>query len=443
MAARLKHRIDTALGRLLPEQRLFLRTDNATRFLRISPLAQLFTGAAAIAIAGTAMVSTTVLLMDSVSTGNLRDKTQREQISYETRLNAMAQERDRSIKQAEEAHERFKLALVEVSGMQSALLASEERSAELAKGMDAMQQTLRRIMAERDTARTEARALAARLESSDTVMAGHGGEAQDALRFLSDALEDTAQERTLARADAAAAYKLADALAYRNELARERNERIFTQLEEAMTISVEPLEKMFAKAGLNPDSLLKSVRQGYSGIGGPLTPLSYSTKGTEPHPDEVRGSALLARLDELNLYRIAAESAPFASPLRTSYRMSSPFGYRNHPIIGGSRMHAGVDMAGAHGSPIYATADGVVVRAGWVSGYGRMVDIRHDYGITTRYAHMSKLRVSKGERVSRGQQIGDMGNTGRSTGTHLHYEVRVNDKPVNPMTYIKAAKDVF
>ncbi|MEN8891404.1 MAG: M23 family metallopeptidase, partial [Planktotalea arctica] len=97
----------------------------------------------------------------------------------------------------------------------------------------------------------------------------------------------------------------------------------------------------------------------------------------------------------------------------------------------------------SHGTPIYATADGVVTHAGWQSGYGKLVKIQHQFGIETRYAHQSKIRVKVGQRVSRGQRIGDMGNTGRSTGTHLHYEVRVGGKAVNPMIYIKAANDVF
>jgi murein DD-endopeptidase MepM/ murein hydrolase activator NlpD len=106
-------------------------------------------------------------------------------------------------------------------------------------------------------------------------------------------------------------------------------------------------------------------------------------------------------------------------------------------------MHEGQDLAGAHGSPIYTTADGVVTYAGWESGYGRLIKIRHDFGIETRYGHLSQIGVNVGERVSRGEHIGAMGNTGRSTGTHLHYEVRLSGTAVNPMTYIKAARDVF
>jgi murein DD-endopeptidase MepM/ murein hydrolase activator NlpD len=124
-------------------------------------------------------------------------------------------------------------------------------------------------------------------------------------------------------------------------------------------------------------------------------------------------------------------------PVKSGYRLTSGFGQR------WGRLHAGTDFAGAHGTPIYATADGVVTHAGWLSGYGRLVKIQHEFGIETRYAHMSRIRVSEGERVVKGQRIGDMGNTGRSTGTHLHYETRVNGEPINPMNFIRAARDVF
>ena len=106
-------------------------------------------------------------------------------------------------------------------------------------------------------------------------------------------------------------------------------------------------------------------------------------------------------------------------------------------------MHEGQDLAGAYGAPIYATADGVVTYAGWEGAYGRLIKIQHAFGIETRYGHLSQIRVDIGERVSRGDRIGDMGNSGRSTGTHLHYEVRLSGRAVNPMTFLRAANNVF
>ena len=145
----------------------------------------------------------------------------------------------------------------------------------------------------------------------------------------------------------------------------------------------------------------------------------------------------MKNLDELNLYRIAIEKYPFYHPIQTASRFTSGYGPR------WGRMHNGTDFAAPHGTPIRSTADGVVTYVGWQSAYGRLIKIKHDFGIETRYAHLSKFRVKKGERVSRGQHIGDMGNTGRSTGTHLHYEIRIGGKPINPMKYIKAAQNVF
>ncbi|MEX5730195.1 murein DD-endopeptidase MepM/ murein hydrolase activator NlpD [Rhodovulum iodosum] len=431
---------------MLPEQRLFLRSDSETRFIRLSPATQFIAFAGSALVVGWAMVATAVLLMDNVGAGNLRDQAQREQSLYEERLNALALERDNRATEAQAAQERFNLALAEVSKMQSALLASEDRRKELETGIEVIQTTLRSVMAERDEARAETARLAAALDDDtgpERRVAARATNAEAALGFLSAALEQTARERDQALADAAAAYELAEALAYEQRLTGERNDRIFTQLEEALAVSVEPLDKMFRAAGLKPDSLIEAVRKGYSGIGGPLTPLSLSTKGTEPHPDEMRSAGLISRLDRLNMYRMAAEKAPFATPLKSSFRFTSPFGMRSHPTSGRYRMHEGADFASDYGTPIYATADGVVTKAGWVSGYGRMVEIRHEFGIETLYGHMAKLRVTEGQRVSRGDRIGDMGSSGRSTGTHLHYEVRVSGTPVNPMTYIKAARDVF
>jgi murein DD-endopeptidase MepM/ murein hydrolase activator NlpD len=106
-------------------------------------------------------------------------------------------------------------------------------------------------------------------------------------------------------------------------------------------------------------------------------------------------------------------------------------------------MHAGVDLAAPRGTPVYATGDGVVTKAGRESGYGNVVHVQHELGFETVYAHLSSISVRPGQLLSRGARIGGMGSTGRSTGSHLHYEVRASGKPVNPMIYLEAAKDVF
>jgi murein DD-endopeptidase MepM/ murein hydrolase activator NlpD len=102
-------------------------------------------------------------------------------------------------------------------------------------------------------------------------------------------------------------------------------------------------------------------------------------------------------------------------------------------------MHAGVDMPGPIGTPIYATADGLVGRTGWVGGYGNLVELEHGKGIQTRYGHLSSILVAPGTRVKRGQLVGLMGSTGRSTGSHLHYEVRIDGRAVNPIPFLQTS----
>lgn len=116
--------------------------------------------------------------------------------------------------------------------------------------------------------------------------------------------------------------------------------------------------------------------------------------------------------------------------------LTSGFGYRSDPVTHGRGDHQGVDIAAAPGQPVRASADGIVMRAGTIGGLGRAIYLAHGYGITTRYGHLSKIEVRPGQRVKRGDVIGRVGNTGRSTGYHLHYEVRQDGQPVNPLVYI-------
>lgn len=126
-------------------------------------------------------------------------------------------------------------------------------------------------------------------------------------------------------------------------------------------------------------------------------------------------------------------------PITSSARMSSGFGYRN--IFGKTQFHQGMDFAAPVGTPIYATGNGVVTVSGWGSGYGRYIEIDHGNGVKTRYAHNSANFVNVGDTVYANQHIANVGNTGRSTGPHLHYEVRVNGRAVNPQTYLALAPE--
>ncbi len=130
-----------------------------------------------------------------------------------------------------------------------------------------------------------------------------------------------------------------------------------------------------------------------------------------------------------------AISVPSRMPLEGA-QLTSNYGMRTHPVLGGRRKHTGIDLAAPTGTPIYATADGVIGRADWYSSYGLYISINHGASMETRYAHLSRLAVAAGDNVKKGDLIGYVGSTGRSTGPHLHYEVRVDGLAVNPIPYM-------
>ena len=148
--------------------------------------------------------------------------------------------------------------------------------------------------------------------------------------------------------------------------------------------------------------------------------------------------ALFASWQTTDRQRQGVMEIPSGKPV-SNFTLTSTYGSRSDPFNGHRRMHNGLDMAGPMGTPIYATADGIVGRAQWVNGYGNFIEVNHGGGMQTRFGHLSQLLVQQGARVEKGQLIGRMGSTGRSTGSHLHYEVRIDGRPVNPTPFLTSA----
>jgi murein DD-endopeptidase MepM/ murein hydrolase activator NlpD len=167
---------------------------------------------------------------------------------------------------------------------------------------------------------------------------------------------------------------------------------------------------------------------GATGRGGPFD-------GNKADPTFKQLFTSWKKLDNLASGAIAV---PSDKPVKTA-AFTSGYGVRSDPFRGGAAMHAGIDLAGPHGTPIYATADGTVTNAGWNSGgYGNLIKVDHGRGIETRYGHLAQMLVRDGQQVKRGQLIGRMGSTGRSTGNHLHYEVRIDGRAVNPIPFMRS-----
>jgi murein DD-endopeptidase MepM/ murein hydrolase activator NlpD len=174
------------------------------------------------------------------------------------------------------------------------------------------------------------------------------------------------------------------------------------------------------------------------GLGGPFVPAAGTLSGAGGEGPDPRFAELYVNWQRLAQLEAAMAAIPVFRPVDNSI-FTSGYGFRYDPFSGRGAMHAGIDLAGRHGEPVRASAEGRVVRAERFGAYGLAVDIDHGHGILTRYAHLSRIDVAVGDRVSVGERIGGMGSTGRSTGTHLHFEVRIDGQPVNPRPFLDAA----
>ena len=443
LKAKFSERLEVFFQKAIPSRQLLIKTNGRTHFINLKSSTQTGFFVIISCIVAWSIISVAIVAMDSLGAGNFREQALRDQENYQSRLMSLADERDFQLDVSRRAQSKFEEALSHISFLQMALMDGEVERKELTAALFLLKNKLNTSRSEEKIAKRNLIELK-QVTNSDIPEETSPNFLRDAdsekEALLAKVLSETAEDRDTLEDEAHNARLSVKRVEREMKLIEQRNEQIFRLIEEALSVSVGPLDKMFRSAGVNPESLIKTIRQGYSGYGG--YDLSYMDDDGETafgiyDKNLDKASRILENLDELNLYRIAVEKYPFYHPIQTANRFTSGFGPR------WGRMHNGTDFAAPHGTPIRSTADGIVTYVGWQSAYGRLIKIKHDFGLETRYAHLSKFRVKKGQRVSRGQHIGDMGNTGRSTGTHLHYEIRIGGKAINPMKFIKAAQNVF
>lgn len=218
---------------------------------------------------------------------------------------------------------------------------------------------------------------------------------------------------------------------------RSRREMARVWLKDWVSGSTEALEELFVETGVDLEQLLERVGTPELGQGGPLQVAAIDPMGSrlvqlpsDPMRTDIQRLAALQRL---------ARVLPLASPL-DHFNLTSHFGKRRDPFTKGWAYHAGLDFGAAPGSAVLATAPGTVVAAGPNGPYGNMVEIDHGMGVITRYAHLKKVSVAPGDEVAFRQALGVIGNTGRSTALHLHYEVRIDDVAYDPTRFLDAGR---
>ena len=429
--------------KVIPPRQILIKANGTTHFVNLKSSTQVGVSFIVFIIVAWSIISIAIVAMDNLGAGNFREQALRDQENYQLRLISLAEERDIQLGSSRLAQVKFEEALNHISFLQEELMEAEIERKELNAALTLLKNKLDVSRIEEKKAKNNLDQLkqVANSEAPKNTLLNFSGDLEVGKEsLLAKVLSETAKQRDALEDEANNARLSVKNIEREMKLVEQRNEQIFRLIEEALSVSIGPLDKMFRSAGVNPESVIKTIRQGYRGYGG--HDLSFTDEDGETafatyDENLEKASRILIKLDELNLYRIAIEKYPFYHPIQTASRFTSGYGPR------WGRMHNGTDFAAPHGTPIRSTADGVVTYVGWQSAYGRLIKIKHDFGIETRYAHLSKFRVKKGQRVSRGQHIGDMGNTGRSTGTHLHYEIRIGGEAINPMKYIKAAKNVF
>ncbi|MBN9075503.1 MAG: hypothetical protein BGN87_16680 [Rhizobiales bacterium 65-79] len=261
------------------------------------------------------------------------------------------------------------------------------------------------------------------------------------------ALPPSAKTQGLRTADIGPAALWKTRLAFAGDAsAADRADRLFAAINSSLrsieTEQMRRVQTLSQRAWQTGDAVKEALQSaglkiaddyGKEDVGGPLIAVN------DPSKFDTKVKELDDALDRLDLLKAETRKVPIANPAPGAV-VTSGFGVRRDPILGVSALHPGIDFRDPVGSDVPATAAGVVTRAGWAGGYGNMVEVDHGGGYSTRYAHLSEIDVKVGEKVKLGQTLGRTGTTGRSTGPHLHYEVRHNGKAVNPVAFLKAGR---
>jgi murein DD-endopeptidase MepM/ murein hydrolase activator NlpD len=391
--------------RIFPERQIYHRSGGAVRYVSLSPSKQALLALGAVGLAGWCVYATGSTILQGSQESGRNAEVERERAKYDRWLaesraqaaaaQALLEERSRAFDRAtaefESRHEVLRSLLEYAGGSSYQLMANRP--------------------IERDGARI---IMAASIDESEP-RSSHGG------------VSEPYQVNTVG-------------FRARAERLSEDQEQTLSELEDQVVERSEYIRGVLRLTGVSMASLT-----GPEADDEPLVPadfLSYlRDSGLNPAFAE-RVAEVAARVTESRRLADIANSTPLAVPVAVDHRETSGYGQRIDPFTGRPAFHAGLDMAAFERAPVVATSPGVVVFAGTRAGYGYTVEIDHGHGFKTRYAHLRDIQVERGDHVAIGQRIGSMGSTGRSTATHLHYEVWFRGRPVDPINFLRAGRHV-
>lgn len=364
--------------------------------------------------------------------------------TYKIRNSYLEEERNRMSASLDDAEERFaevtqKIALAAQSSAQ------KFDSVDFSEQFEAVQKRINKVVEERNR-------LSKRLEETSLQLAEYSHkmgnasteneESRAMLASLSERLTQAIKERDDLQAKLSVMKSQVNQSSEDVKVFGGEHEKAIMELERVAAQTLKNVRDVLERTGVDVTQILGTVEatdeaQDYMGQGGPYMPLDQlAIRGQKSFAAALRLQSIFDQYREINLLAIASNRFPFGMPTSVK-RISSSFGYRKDPFNGRPAFHGGIDYPGPVGTPIYSTSKGTVVFAGKKGGYGNIIEIDHGLGFTTRYAHLSSFAVSVGDKVEQGDYIAGMGNTGRSTGSHLHYEVRYMGKLLNPANFAR------
>jgi murein DD-endopeptidase MepM/ murein hydrolase activator NlpD len=338
----------------------------------------------------------------------------------------------------------------------TAIEARQAKAAQLAEEMsktrmlgnraDELQRELAKATALGASAETRINMLNAKvagLEDEIQEINGRAGDIEEQARQLTIALNTAIEQRNRLQNERAKMAGTIGELRQQLTTLQESQANFVANLAERARVNIDDMEKTVAMTGLDVNKLLQSIEEQETGKGGPFIPAPVVASGDAGEQRLLASVATLGdQVDRWEKLQLILRTLPLTAPI-DSYYISSSFGTRKDPFNGARSLHEGIDMVSKLRSEVLSTAPGTVTFAGWKGGYGRVVEIDHGLGIVTRYAHLHAINVKVGDVVDYRQEIGKLGSSGRSSGPHVHFEVRYNGRPLDPMAFLKAGRYVF
>jgi murein DD-endopeptidase MepM/ murein hydrolase activator NlpD len=428
----LRQRAGELLDRLFPERQIHMRTQGRVSFVRLSQRAQVaFTATLIAAVGWTAFVSVTYVRHDTVLTAK-DNQISNARAAYRSLLGEVSDYQMKFTNLARDLEDNHAL-----------MLGLVEKNASLQQSLTSVAKQLTMTQSEREeivNARERLKTKLSEIEDKMRQMSSKNFSLSDNLQSVEHDLQSALAERNQALFEGTRMNRRVKELEARLTELQETEELAVQRLTESTINYIDTMEKVVTIAGLDVNGLIAGEMGRAKEQGGPFIAAK---------PDDLPAKKLRTNLVALDTHlgrwealQGVMQKLPLTVPL-SSYNITSGYGKRRDPINNRWAAHYGIDLGSTFKAPVYATAPGVVTFAGWHGNYGKLIEIDHGAGLTTRYGHLDKFLVKKGDKVEFQKVIGQLGNTGRSTGAHLHYEIIYKGRAKNPMNFIRAGRYVF